>query len=52
MSEPIILLVENNRDDEELTRLALTESKVANQLIVAHDGQEALDWIFYTRQEE
>ncbi|HEY3415554.1 MAG TPA: response regulator [Armatimonadota bacterium] len=46
MSEPVILLVEDNRDDEELTRLALEESKVANQLIVVHDGQEALDWLY------
>jgi len=48
MSEPIILLVEDNRDDEELTRLALEECKVTNQLVVAHDGQEALDWLFCT----
>jgi len=46
MSEPIILLVEDNRDDEELTRLALEESKVANLLVIAHDGQEALDWLY------
>ncbi|MHB9022984.1 MAG: response regulator [Armatimonadota bacterium] len=46
MSVPVILLVEDNRDDEELTRLALEESKVVNELVVVHDGQEALDWIF------
>jgi two-component system response regulator len=46
MSEPLILLVEDNRDDEELTRLALAESKVANRLTVVRDGQEALDWLF------
>lgn len=46
MKEPIILLVEDNRDDEELTRLALQESNVANRLFVVRDGQEALDWLF------
>ena len=43
---PVILLVEDNRDDEELTRLALEDSKITNRLIVVHDGQEALDWLF------
>ncbi|OPZ87475.1 MAG: Response regulator rcp1 [bacterium ADurb.Bin429] len=46
MSTPIILLVEDNRDDEELTRLALKECNVANELVVARDGKEALDWLF------
>jgi len=46
MVKPIILLVEDNRDDEELTRLALEDSKVVNDLVVVHDGQEALEWIF------
>lgn len=44
----IILLVEDNPDDEELTRLAFAECKVANTLIVVHDGQEALDYLFST----
>jgi len=48
MSQPVILLVEDNADDEELTRLALDETKVANQLVVVRDGQEALDWLFCT----
>lgn len=46
MNEPVILLVEDNSDDEELTRLALKETNVANQLVVVRDGQEALDWLF------
>ena len=46
MSEPIILLVEDNRDDAELTRLALGESKVANELVWVQDGQAALDWLY------
>jgi CheY-like chemotaxis protein len=40
-----ILLVEDNPDDEELTRVALHESKVANRLVVARDGVEALDYL-------
>ncbi|MHB9130228.1 MAG: response regulator [Armatimonadota bacterium] len=48
MSEPVILLVEDNRDDAELTRLALSECKVVNQLIWVHDGQEALEWLYCT----
>ena len=46
MSTPNILLVEDNRDDEELTRLALKECNVANHLVVVRDGKEALDWLF------
>lgn len=44
--EPVILLVEDNPDDEELTRLALQESNLTNQLFVVRDGQEALEWLF------
>ena len=44
----IILLVEDNPDDEELTRMALEQSNVANELVVAHDGVEALDYLFGT----
>ena len=42
-SAPTILLVEDNPDDEELTRIAFEESNLANQLVVARDGVEALD---------
>jgi two-component system response regulator len=41
-----ILLVEDNPDDVELTRLAFEEANVANRLIVAGDGAEALDYLF------
>jgi CheY-like chemotaxis protein len=38
-----ILLVEDNPDDVEITRRALEKGRVINDLIVARDGQEALD---------
>lgn len=41
-----ILLVEDNPDDLELTRIAFEESRLANQLAVARDGEEALDYLF------
>lgn len=44
----IILLVEDNPDDEELTRMALTESKILNKVVVAQDGPEALDYLMAT----
>lgn len=44
----IILLVEDNPDDEELTRMALAESKILNKIVVAQDGPEALDYLLAT----
>ena len=46
MTHKEILLVEDNPDDVELTRIAFSEAKVANHLVVAHDGAEALDYLF------
>ena len=48
MHEKIILLIEDNPDDEELTRLALQENNLLNRVVVAHDGVEALDYLFAT----
>ena len=48
----VILLVEDNPDDEELTRVAFEESRIANELVVTRDGAEALDWIFGTGPHE
>ena len=44
----VILLVEDNPDDEELTLLALKESNIVNEIVVTRDGAEALDYLFGT----
>ena len=44
--EKIILLVEDNPDDEELTRRALSKSGISNKVIVCRDGADALNYIF------
>jgi len=43
-----ILLVEDNPDDEALTLRALKKNNILNEIIVARDGVEALDFIFGT----
>lgn len=48
MAEKIILLVEDNPDDEELTLRALKHNHILNEVIVVHDGGEALDYLFST----
>ena len=48
MDKKIVLLVEDNPDDEELTRIAFEECHLANELVVVRDGQEALDYLFLT----
>ncbi|MGD8592737.1 MAG: response regulator [Gammaproteobacteria bacterium] len=48
MGERVILLVEDNPDDEALTLRALNKNNIANQVIVARDGAEALDYLFGT----
>ncbi|MCG3110535.1 MAG: response regulator [Candidatus Manganitrophus sp.] len=46
MPKKTILLVEDNPDDELLTRMALQENNLLNEIVVAHDGVEALDYLF------
>ena len=48
MSKNVILLVEDNPDDEELSVLALKEHNVTNEIVVVRDGAEALDYLFGT----
>jgi CheY-like chemotaxis protein len=47
-----ILLIEDNPDDVEITRRALEKGRVMNELIVARDGQEALDILFGAKNGE
>jgi CheY-like chemotaxis protein len=44
--DKVILLVEDNPDDEALAIRALKRHHVGNEIIVAHDGVEALDYLF------
>jgi CheY-like chemotaxis protein len=41
-----ILLAEDNPKDVELTLTALAENNLANEVVVARDGEEALDYLF------
>jgi len=46
MESKTILLVEDNPDDEALTLRALKRNNILNEVIVARDGAEALDYLF------
>jgi CheY-like chemotaxis protein len=46
MNNKVILLVEDNHDDVKLTLRALKKSKILNEVVVAQDGVEALEYLF------
>jgi two-component system response regulator len=48
MTKKVILLIEDNPDDEALTLRALTRNNIGNDVVVVHDGEEALEWLHCT----
>lgn len=49
MSGKIVLLVEDNPSDVKLTMRAFQQNNILNEVVVARDGQEALDYLFAER---
>ena len=48
MEEKVILLIEDNQDDVDLTLRALKKNHILNEVVVARDGIEGLDYLFGT----
>lgn len=46
MTNGSILLVEDNPDDRKLTVRALKKNRISNDIVVAEDGAQALDYLF------
>ncbi|MGB0909988.1 MAG: response regulator [Nitrospirales bacterium] len=46
--DQVILLVEDHPDDEELTMRALAKNNIMNEVVVARDGVQALEYLFGT----
>jgi two-component system response regulator len=52
VAQETILLVEDDADDELLTRRTLKKNNIRNEVVVARDGAEALDYLFATGRYE
>lgn len=52
MNNKVILLVEDNPDDVKLTLRAIKKNNILNEVVVAMDGVEALDYLFGTGKYE
>ena len=50
MTDGAILLIEDNPDDQKLTLRALKKNNVSNAVVIAEDGEQALDYLFGTGQ--
>ncbi len=48
--EKYILLIEDNQDDVDLTKIVFKKCHITNKLVVVSDGQEALDFLFQEGQ--
>jgi two-component system response regulator len=46
MTQPIILVVEDNDDDAELTAMAFRDANISNSVVRLEDGVQALDYLF------